>query len=366
MATLPISPMCCFIAPPDLLDAVLESGNEDEQAAARRTRQAAETARAQRVSVTGALRQLALTIADVAPAPGRVRTVYDAGNRGYYALPGRRVRGEGDPAVPDEAVNDAYDGSGLTYDFYREVFGRDSIDGRGLEIVSSVHYERDHDNAAWTGFQMIYGDGSGRVFRKGALTKAIDVIGHELTHGVTQFTAQLVYSKQSGALNESFSDVFGSLVKQYSRGQSAEEADWLIGEGILGTALQGVALRSMKAPGTAWTTAAGGGDRQPAHMRDYVDLPDDGDPANDNGGVHINSGIPNHAFYLAATAMGGNAWERAGRIWYVTLTERLRARSDFREAAEATVAVAGELFGADGTEHKCVRDAWRQVGVLDG
>ncbi|WP_433359201.1 M4 family metallopeptidase [Streptosporangium sp. CA-115845] len=363
MTTFDSMPACC-IAPPDLLEAVAEQGTAEEREAALRTLTASETSRAQRASVTGALRQLAFTIADVAPAPGMVRTVYDAEHGGDFDLPGKKRRGEGEPPFGDAAVDDAYDGAGATYDFYRTVFGRDSIDGRGLEIVSSVHYGNDYDNAAWIGFQMIYGDGSGQIFTKGSLTKAVDIVAHELTHGITQFTAHLVYSKQPGALNESFSDVFGSLVKQYGRRQNAEQADWLIGEGILGSALRGTALRSLKAPGTAWSTPTGGRDRQPAHMRDYLDLPDDGNPSNDHGGVHLNSGIPNHAFYLAATAIGGNAWERAGRIWYVTLTERLRPRSNFRQAAEATVEVAGELFGADGDEQRKVRAAWQQVGVL--
>jgi Zn-dependent metalloprotease len=206
---------------------------------------------------------------------------------------------------------------------------------------------------------MVYGDGSGMMFAKGAFTRATDVIGHELTHGVTQYTAGLVYHKQPGALNESMSDVFGSLVKQYGRGQTADQADWLIGEGILGSAVHGEALRSMKAPGTAFDL-----DRQPAHMDDFQDLPDDDNPHNDHGGVHINSGIPNHAFFLAATAMGGYAWEKAGRIWYVTLTERLQPFSEFLAAAEATVTVAGELFGDGSQEQDHVRDAWRRVGVL--
>ncbi|GAA2989010.1 M4 family metallopeptidase [Streptosporangium longisporum] len=362
--TVPHPPPPCHIAPPDLLEAVAGQGDPSERRAALRTLATSERARAQRASVAGVLRQLGLTISDVAPAPGMVRTVYDVENGGDFDLPGRRRRGEGDPPSGDAAVDDAYDGAGVTYDFYRTVLGRDGIDGRGLEIVSSVHYGTDYDNAAWTGFQMIYGDGSGQIFTRGSLTRAVDIVAHELTHGITQFTAHLLYSKQSGALNESFSDVFGSLVKQYGRGQTADQADWLIGDGILGSALRGTALRSMKAPGTAWSTSGGGRDRQPAHMRDYVDLPDDGDPANDHGGVHINSGIPNHAFYLAATAIGGHAWERAGRIWYVTLTERLRSRSDFPEAAQATVEVAGELFGEGGDEQAKVRDAWRKVGVL--
>lgn len=215
-------------------------------------------------------------------------------------------------------------------EFYSEVYGRDSIDRRGMELISSVHYGVAFDNAFWNSAQMVYGDGSGRIFQEGAFTRPIDVVAHELTHGVTEFTSGLEYSTQPGALNESFSDVFGSLVKQYSLGQTADEADWLIGEGALVPAM-GRALRSMKEPGTA-----NSGDRQPGHMRDYLDLPDDNDPRNDNGGVHINSGIPNRAFYLAATAIGGNAWEKAGRIWYGTLTDRLGRRSSFERRATAT------------------------------
>jgi Zn-dependent metalloprotease len=114
----------------------------------------------------------------------------------------------------------------------------------------------------------------------------------------------------------------------------------------------------MEAPGTAFQA-----DPQPAHMRDYKDLPDDNDPRNDNGGVHINSGIPNRAFCLAAKALGGHAWEKAGRIWYVTLTERLQSDSDFQAAAQATVSVAGDLYPS-GAEQEAVQKAWQEVGVL--
>ena len=151
------------------------------------------------------------------------------------------------------------------------------------------------------------------------------------------------------------SDVFGSLVKQYHLKQSAAKADWLIGAGTLVPAL-GKALRSMAKPGTAYD-----GDNQPAHMDNYVDLPDDGDPRNDSGGVHINSGIPNHAFYLAATKLGGNAWEKAGPIWYGALTQHLQPDSQFADAAAATVEAAGKLFGS--AEVTIVRDAWKAVGL---
>jgi Zn-dependent metalloprotease len=292
------------------------------------------------------------------PSTGKQITVYDAEHHGRNALPGQRKRRTGDGASSDAAVNEAYDGSDKTYGFYHDLFERDSVDDHGLELVSSVHYGVNFDNAFWDGSQMVYGDGSGRIFVVGALTTAIDVIAHELTHAVTMFTANLEYHGQSGALNESFSDVFGALVKQHSRGESVTDADWLIGEGTLAPGL-GRALRSMDDPGSAFQ-----GDRQPGHMDGYRDLPDDNDPRNDNGGVHINSGIPNKAFYLAATAIGGNAWEKTGRIWYVTLTERLRSTANFVDAANATIAVAGDLFSGGGAEQGAVQAAWQEVGVL--
>lgn len=224
-----------------------------------------------------------------------------------------------------------------------------------MTIVSCVHYERDFDNAFRDGSELVYGDGSGELFAVGALTKALDVIGHELTHGVIQATAGLRYSRQPGALNEHLSDVFGSLVRQYKLGQSAEAADWLIGEGVLVPTL-GRALRSMRAPGTAFD-----GDDQPAHMDDYRDLPDDGDPRNDNGGVHVNSGIPNRAFYLAATAIGGSAWDVAGHVWYAALTERLGVDSDFADAARATIGEAARRYSS--TERDAIAEAWATVGV---
>jgi Zn-dependent metalloprotease len=317
--------------------------------------------RTQRSVVGKVMRQLDVGVgklAFVAPPAGERRTVYDLEHGGTTELPGTKVRGEGDEPSADESVNEAYDGADQVYDFYNDVLQRDSIDGNGLELVSSVHYGVDFDNAFWNGGQMVYGDGSGQLFVVGGLTKAIDVIGHEMTHGVTQYTAGLEYASQPGALNESVSDVFGSLVKQYSLSQSADEADWLIGEGTLLPAL-GKALRSMKEPGTAFE-----GDNQPSQMSEYVDLPNDNDPNNDNGGVHINSGIPNRAFYLAATEIGGNAWEKAGRIWYAALTERLQPDSDFEAAGQATVEVAGELFEAGGAEQAAVEKAWQEVGVL--
>ena len=162
------------------------------------------------------------------------------------------------------------------------------------------------------------------------------------------------------ALNESFSDVFGSLVKQYSLNQTADQADWLIGADLLTDNVQGVALRSMKAPGTAYDDPVLGKDPQPAHMDDYKNV------SYDNGGVHINSGIPNRAFYLVATELGGHAWEKAGRIWYITLRDKLQSNSDFEDAARETFNVAGELYGEGSPEQTAVRNGWAGVGLSVG
>jgi Zn-dependent metalloprotease len=150
----------------------------------------------------------------------------------------------------DLAANQACDHAGTSWRFYNQIFGRESVDGHGRTLVSSIHYSQNYDNAFWNGQQMVYGDGDGKVFEN--FTNALEIIGHELTHGVTQFSAQLPYRDQPGALNESFSDVFGSMIKQWSLGQTVDEADWLIGAGILVQGVNGRALRDMANPGTAF------------------------------------------------------------------------------------------------------------------
>jgi Zn-dependent metalloprotease len=156
------------------------------------------------------------------------------------------------------------------------------------------------------------------------------------------------------------SDVFGSLVKQRNLNQTASEADWIIGAGLLTENVNGVGIRSMKAPGTAYNDPVLGKDPQPAHMDNYVNT------IGDNGGVHINSGIPNHAFYLTAMEIGGNAWEKAGNIWYVTLRDKLRANSDFQECANQTYQAAEDLFGVGSLEQQAVKNGWAAVGITIG
>ncbi len=356
----PTSAVLCSIAPPYLLADLAARGSAEQRAAAARTLVASAAIRARRTALTYALLATGARPAELGLVAGEHLSVYDVNHGGDTDLPGTKIRGDADPESGDESVNEAFDGADKTYQFYLQVYGRNSVDGQGLELISSVHYGTDFDNAFWNGSQMVYGDGSGHLFQVGGLTKDIDVIAHELTHGVTQYTANLSYHVQSGALNESMSDVFGSLVKQYTLGQTADQADWLIGEGILGSDLNGTALRSMAAPGTAYD-----GDRQPADMDGYVNLPDDDNPSNDNGGVHINSGIPNHAFYLVATTLGGNAWERAGQIWYDTLTGgELASTADFAAAAQATQTAAGKRYGDGSAEQQAVQSAWQQVKVI--
>jgi hypothetical protein len=347
----------CTIVPPYLLEAMAD-GDGDVAQIARRTLQVDATHRQHRSG-----RPTATPEPGGAEAPkpqaddgsGPQRVISDAG--GTETLPGTKVRGEGDPATGDEAADEAYDGLGATWQLYATAYGRDSLDDKGLPLLATVHYGQNYDNAFWDGTQMVFGDGDGQVFNR--FTLAVDVIGHELTHGVTELTAGLTYQGQPGALNESVSDVFGSLVRQQVLGQSADQADWLIGAGLFTPQVKGVALRSMKAPGTAYDDPQLGKDPQPATMAGYVETTDD------NGGVHINSGIPNHAFYLAATAIGGNAWEKAGQVWYDTLTgSGIAADCDFATFAGLTVAAAEARYAAGSPEATAVRDAWVQVGVL--
>jgi Zn-dependent metalloprotease len=233
-----------------------------------------------------------------------------------------------------------------------------------MKLISTVHYEQGYDNAMWNGEQMVYGDGdedlpeSQRLFNR--FTIALDIIAHEMTHGVTQFEAKLLYQSQSGALNESFSDVFGSLAKQRTLNQTADQADWIIGAGLFTSNVNGVGIRSMKAPGTAYNDRVLGKDPQPAHMSGYQDVP------YDNGGVHINSGIPNRAFYVTAREMGGYAWEKAGQVWYTTLCDYLMAGSTFQDTANATYTVAGNLFGQGSSEQQAVSVGWADVGITVG
>ena len=339
-----------YILPPDLLLKLALEATDERRSAMLHTLELDQTFRLRRAQL--AEHQVARpegarsTAAEGAPH----RSIYDQGHSTAYT-PGALVRDEGDAPVTDASVNQAYDAFGSTYKLYWDVFHRDSIDNQGMPIQGLVHYGDAYDNAFWDGDgHMFFGDGDGRLLTD--TTKGLDVIGHELTHGVTQNEANLVYSGQSGALNESISDVFGSLVKQYHLGQDASQADWLIGADIVGPELA-PALRSMKAPGTANPH-----DNQPSDMDHYEKT------ATDNGGVHANSGIPNHAFYVTATTLGGNAWEAPGHLWYDALTDpHLTPSSSFARFAGITLRHARSRYGAGSAEALAVQAGWEAVKV---
>jgi Zn-dependent metalloprotease len=341
-------PLACIV-PPDLLIelARTESEQRDALLSTLAIDQGFRTARAEIAARTITL-PAALAQATGGGTP--TRRIYDQAHSSDQTL-GTLVRSEGDPPSTDPSVNQAYANFGYTYALYWDVFHRDSIDGQGMPLEGLVHFGTDYDNAFWDNAgHMFFGDGDGKTLTD--TTKGTDVIGHELTHGVTQHEANLTYSGQSGALNESCSDVFGEMVEQYHLGQTAEQADWLIGADIVGPLLS-PALRSMKAPGTANKY-----DHQPATMDGYVQT------TTDNGGVHTNSGIPNHAFYLVATTIGGNAWEAAGQIWYDTITDpRLRPNANFSSFAGLTLRAARARYGAASAEANAVKSAWDAVKV---
>jgi hypothetical protein len=351
-------PVHCSIVPPYLLEALASSDDALVAANAQATLDVdAELRQGRR---TGTLRPDGTSPPRRRLAPGTtagpVRAVHDAEHG--TTLPGALVRSEGDPPTGDQTVTEAYDGLGATWQLWQDAYGRNSLDGKGLPLVATVHFGSNYDNAFWDGTQMVFGDGDGVIFLP--FTRSVDVIGHELAHGVTQYTSGLNYQDQSGALNESVSDVFGVLVKQRLLGQTAAQADWLVGAELLAPGVNGVALRSMAAPGTAYDDPRLGKDPQPAHLRDYVDTTDD------NGGVHINSGIPNKAFHVIATTLGGHAWEVAGQVWVDTITGDISADCDFATFARLTVAAATARFGADSAVVTAVRTGWDAVGVATG
>ena len=278
------------------------------------------------------------------------RRTFTASNK--TTMPGRILIEEGERS-DDAVAQAAHDNAGITYDYYMNTFKRDAIDGQGSAIVSTVHYgsdPQDAQNAAWVGQrqQMIYGDG-GKIFKPLAL--GLDVVGHELTHGVTDNTAQLIYEGQSGALNESYSDFFGVMIAN---------SDWNVGSTVIKSPPYPVPyLRSMSDPSAGGRYDPSDPLRsvgQPGKMSEYANLP--ATRKTDNGGVHVNSGIPNKVGYLIGTALGR---DKAQQIYYRTLTQYLTPDSDFLAAARASIRAAQDLYGA--AEANAVRDAYAQVGL---
>jgi Zn-dependent metalloprotease len=279
------------------------------------------------------------------------RTVYDAESKAR--LPGRVVREEASEPSSDVIINNAFEYSGNTWDFFFNSFKRDSIDNKGFHLRSTVHFSKNYPNAFWNGTNLVFGDGDGEIFKTFML---LDISAHEISHGLTEHTAGLEYYSQSGALNEHYSDVFGSLVKQFVRNESADKANWIIGEGLFTEKINGVGIRLMSAPGAAFDDAIIGRDKQTSHMKDYNHSPED------NQCVHINSGIPNKAFYEFSKNIGGNAWLLPGKVWYETLLTKLNSKSTFQNMTDATQEVVIKNYGT-GIALKALKEAWASVGL---
>lgn len=276
------------------------------------------------------------------------RLVYDSLNK--YQQQAKLVRKEGGSKIDDRSADDAFDLSGYVRDYFKETFLLNSLDGKGMQIISNVHYGKDYNNAFWDGDEITYGDGDGIQFLN--FSGGIDVVGHELAHGVTQFLGNLEYKGQSGALNEHFSDVFATIIKQKYLNQDILKADWLIGDTVVTTDFPGKAIRSLKAPGTANEF-----DRQPDHMDHYYD------GASDNYGVHINSGIPNKAFYLSCLAIGIND---CALIWFETLRSLWRT-ANFNDMYTVIMKVATDMITEKKVSPKAstaLTESFSSVGIV--
>lgn len=350
------------VIPPYMVDAIIRKGTADQRAQIENLVAVSNTMRGARALAPGFAPEPAVPVqaflpsVDVAadaPAEPSILVFDMQGNEDRGELPGVSVRN--DVTVSGDAdVDRAWDCARETWMLYATEYQRDSLDDAGMPIVSSVHFGNAFNNAFWEGSQMVYGDGDGELFN--SFTSTLSVVAHELTHGVIQFSGGLVYQDQSGALNEHIADVFGALAEQREAGQQSRQASWLIGDGLL--TMPGMALRSMAEPGTAYNHPILGLDPQPFHMDSYKLT------MLDNGGVHWNSGIPNHAFYLAAMMLGQAAWDEPGHIWYQALQNLNNPSAQFADFAQETVDAARQLHGAGSREARLVSRAWVLVGVL--
>lgn len=283
-------------------------------------------------------------------APGlALREIWDAKDQEDRV--GVKIRGENDPAIGDRDADDAFTHTGIVREFYRSVHGRNSIDGNGMNLVSVVHFGQKFNNAFWSNRRMTYGRGDQVIFARFVL---LDVTGHEMTHGVTEFESGAIYWGQSGALNEHYSDVFGKLVEIWSKKSSTDLIDWLIGRGIFTAQVHGDGLRNMLKPGTAYDDPKLGRDRQPAHMKNYIVT------RSDNGGVHSNSGIPNGVFAQFVMEVGGWAWEAPGQIWFAA-RKKAGSNPSFASFAFYTLEAARELGYTQHVDK--LLDSWRHAGV---
>lgn len=263
---------------------------------------------------------------------------------------------EEDTKAPSKPAGRVFDSIGTIRSFFKEKLNIDQMFGCSADINAVIHYGTNYSNAFWNSQAIFFGDGDGEVF--GPFYNDIDIIAHELAHGFISSKADFRYVYQSGALNESVADVLGIMVKQYLNNETANDSNWLLGENLFIDQVKAPALRSMKNPGDAYNLSDDIKDPQVGHMSEFRRLP----LHIDNGGVHINSGIPNKAFYLLATTLGGYTWDVAGKIWVAAVSdESVTEKATFLEFANATIRAAKTLFGYDIAEK--TQQSWLDVGL---
>ena len=339
----------CFIIPNDVLDrlardktlsAALRKASLDTARVSLQMRNVREQAR----ELTIATRSLGAHLIDLAPSPAV--TVYDC--KHTQTLPGMPIPNP--KKASDPTPKRTFVQTTKVAQFYKKVFKRNSVDNAGMTLMSSVHYGVNFNNAMWNGSQMVYGDGDSKIFVD--FTKGNDVIGHELTHGVTQHTLQLGYSGDAGGLNESLSDCFGSMFRQWSANQTVNKADWLIGHDILGPQAKAkglTCLRIMANPADKSCLAP-----QPTK---YSQITPGMDP-------HYSSGPPNLAFCVAARVAGGKSWETVGQVWYAVMTgSGSIPNMTMKDFANRTRQMAGQLFKGNATVIGAVDKGWKTIGI---
>jgi Zn-dependent metalloprotease len=286
----------------------------------------------------------AVALAPVAAAPAI--SVFNC-NQGQ-TLPGAQIPAPANSR--DATAKRAFGETSSVAAFYSQVFGRNSVDGAGMTLISSIHFSVSYNNAFWNGSQMTYGDGDGSIFVD--FTKGNDVIAHELTHGVTQHSLQLNYTNEAGGLNESMSDCFGSMFRQWEANQNVNQADWLIGKDIMGPGALAkgfTCLRDMANPAAKHCLAP-----QPTK---FSQIRPGMDP-------HLTSGPPNLAFFTIAKAVGGNSWDKVGQIWYRSLTGfGPTPAMKMKAFANRTRAVAAQLNPGNTAIARAVDAGWKKVGL---
>jgi Zn-dependent metalloprotease len=295
------------------------------------------------------LTRIAMSLAPAATtalAPAPAITVFNCNHS--QTLPGAQIANAATGS--DATAKHVFAETTSVAAFYSQVFGRNSVDGAGMTLMSSIHYGAGYNNAFWNGMQMTYGDGDGSIFID--FSKGNDVIGHELTHGVTQHSLQLNYANEAGGLNESLSDCFGSMFRQWEAKQTVDQADWLIGKDIMGpAALQKgyTCLRDMSNPAAKHCLSP-----QPTKFSQYKAGMD----------PHVSSGIPNLAFCLVAKAVGGQSWEKVGQIWYKAQTGfGPSPNMKMKAFANRTRAVAAQLYPGNTAVAGAVDAGWKKVGL---